>query len=296
MPQRFSAAATRRASARSAVTSAAVRAGVSSASRIAKAITSASSPTVAQSIRARPLQAAGSIPGPRRQAAVVSAGRSASLSSRALGAAAQPPVTGPGLDSIAVDADPLQQPLHAPLRMGGADGIPALIVQQPVQPGQHDHTLRQSRHHGDDFGQGGIGGDEAGGDHRVGRRIGSPGGGARSHRLHSAAGRIDRTLRLQNGRPVLGDDAQELDRLLPMAGEGLGRQFRQFGEIDPLGLGFVDQVGQRLGQAQRLVRRDRELVTPRHYQPGQDQVPLQGIDGRRDVARGQHILVAVQIG
>ena len=173
---------TRRAKARSGVTSAAVLFGVSSASRSATAIARASSSAFAASTTDRFSSAASACAGKSEpasccQRSVAAAGRSASDTKRS-----RPCVGGfaEDRDLVARDADAAQQRLHGKLRMsdrGGdelavlgvaspADQLPRLRIEIGIEAGQHDRTLGKPSDGRDQLGSRRHRAGRAGGDHR----------------------------------------------------------------------------------------------------------------------------------
>lgn len=169
--QRASSATTRCASARSGVTRAASRAGSSAASRRTTATASASSRSLAASITVRSTSASGNCgaagcPQIRRGGGPHGVGDD--------GLAAMAGRRRHHLDRLAVDADVIDEPLQAILRMGvggafprSADGAPGGLVEIGVEAGQDEGTPRVAGDHRQKIARGGNGARRTRGDQRA---------------------------------------------------------------------------------------------------------------------------------
>ena len=233
IPHRSSAAVTRRASARSGVTSAAVFSS-STASRSATAMASASSSAVAASIMVMVRQRrvgmrleAGSgraLPPQIRRRRRPQYFRHQPLAARRLDEA---------FDSVAGDADAgkqgLQRVLGVSRRRRNAlalipgDQSPGVIVQIGVETGQHDGAVRQARDSRDQFrgGRNRAGGTR--GDHGAVGLARKPRGFGLDQRV-AAPRRFDETALVQDRRPVASREVQELQRELPVLIEEVGHE------------------------------------------------------------------------
>ena len=197
---------------------------------------------------------------------------------------------GPCTHRLAGHAEALQQDRQAVLRMGrfGANRFPDRRVGREIEAGQHDLPPRQAGH---GFDQGGAGGDAsggAGGDHRICRGRRPPGLGLAFEKPPPAFGGTDGPLGGLDLGPVVGQDSQEIQRLLPVLGIALGRQVGQGIEIQALGLDLVQEPGQLGGQAGGLVLAGGVVGTLLRAGPGQDEprqqkLPAQRRDRRRQV-------------
>ncbi|WP_430436080.1 hypothetical protein [Oceanibaculum nanhaiense] len=198
---------------------------------------------------------------------------------------------GPVGDLPAGDAEMAQQPGQAKLRMAfvGLDLLPGGIVAQAVEAGQHHHALRQA---GDHFQQ--VAGRRdtaggAGGDHREAGRAGAPERTLRVQQPVAPLRRVQRAIFFQQLGPGLGDDAQEIQRDLPVLRIFRRHQPGQLVEGQPLGLHLVEQPRQFGCQPYRLVRAARPILQPLAQlqdQAGEQQLPLKRRDCRRDVGCG----------
>ena len=209
---------------------------------------------------------------------------------------------------VAVGADAVQQVFQRVLGMGVGQGRPAVGVHVAVQAGQHDAAGGQP---GDHLQQGGGGGDRpgaAGRDHRPGRRVGRPGPGQPGDQAVAPVGRVEAAFGGQQCWPVAGDDGQQVERDLPVGGQRIRGQVGQAVEAQALDLDLVQQVGQLVGQAHGLARRQPPAVGPAAAPPGHDLTGQQQAaallgDGRRQRVvgyrgvgqAGQHHLLFVHV-
>ena len=182
----------------------------------------------------------------------------------------------------AIPAHGLYQPLQPGLGMAVLQGIPAFVVHIPVQAGQDDGTRRQPGNHGQQIGGGRDRAGGPGGDHRRCRRPRPPQLGLQGQHPVAPVGRIDDPAFGQDPRPGVADDGQEVDRLLPMPGQGFRHKIGQPVEAQAFGMDLVDQAGQLVGQAQGLGRPQRRFA-PGQDQPGQQHAPPAARNRRRQV-------------
>ena len=229
-PQRPSSAATRRAIVRSGVTSAARAPGVSTASRSASAIAVASSCSLRAMSSVTPSMAApASATAVSAQRSVVSAGRRASATSLRRAARASRGAASGSTSSRRMPIWPmscLSPNCGWPKALGGALSASPIASQVSAsmswsRPGSTTAPCAVAR---DRLEQGGGRGDRAG---RPGRhhRPGKPRRRGADQRV-AAHRRIDKTDLGEMGRPLLGDDLQEVERDLIVAGVVLRNDFR----------------------------------------------------------------------
>ena len=144
---------------------------------------------------------------------------------------------------------------HAMVRVGrvGLDRGPGRLVDIGRQArkyhragGQRQHRRHQANGRWDRPGR-------TGDNHRVGGRLPAPGFSLAGQHPVAPHRRIDTAGGGQNHRPVGGENFQEAQCHLPMIGQFIGHQGFKTGEIQAFGMDLIDQVGERLGQAQGLV-------------------------------------------
>ncbi len=230
-----SSAATRRASSRSGVTSAAVAPGVSSFSRRIKAMTSASSCGPAQSSRRSPAQTSGP-KGSKRTPAVAGGGRPQRLErhhaprSRSAG---HDPGRGPIFDFGGIAVETGEKPCHQMLGVRGIVGDlgPGRGIAIAREARQHDRAVGQRRHRRDEIGDRRQAGGDAGSDHRLGRLVLAPGIGLGREHAVAPRRRIEAADLGQRRRPMLGDDGEKFEHVLPVLGMFGRHQRREAGEI-----------------------------------------------------------------
>ena len=172
-------------------------------------------------------------------------------------AGAIPLVARPRLHVAARDADVGEQPLERVLRMGGADGLPGLVVGLPVETGEDDHALWQARDDSQQIAGRGHAPGRARSDHGICRRFRLPAlrelfqqGVAAGSPVHLAPLRQDRG-------PAVGDEREEAQHLLPVGRVLLRRQRGQTLRVDPGNLHLVEKAGQRSRQPRGLVHAPR---------------------------------------
>jgi hypothetical protein len=204
----------------------------------------------------------------------------------------------PPFDFAAPDAHPLQQELQMVLRMRLHRGtaaagdwiglmrpqrLPFALRHLRVEARQHHHSPRQPRHRAEQSRHGRRRrGDARGGDETWGRLHG-PAFCHRREQPVAALGQVDAAAVLEQGRPVVEDHRQPVQRLLPVQ-----RKVRQVrGELaQPARLHLLDQqliegAGEIGREAERLGRVD----PARHVlldQPGEQHQPLDRLDRRRN--------------
>ena len=113
-----------------------------------------------------------------------------------------------------------------------------------VEAGQHHRALRQPGDHRQQVGGGGDGAGGAGGDDGIGGRVFCPRPSLSIEQPVAALGGVQRFFVGQNAGPFLGQDFQELERLLPVFGEGVGNQPVEPVECQPLGVDLIQKPGQ----------------------------------------------------
>ncbi len=263
MPHVSRRTATRRASSRSGETSAAVRPGVSAASRRMSATVSASSCADGASMRLTPASARAHglrigrgdvlLPAARhaRRAHGLGDEPIARLAGRAEVGAAQLLHVG------ALDAEGGEQLGEAELRMLGmlGDRRPAFGVEMQIEARQHDGALRQPRHGGHQLHRRRHRAGDAGDDHRAGRRRVAEALGFGEDGLVAPRGRRQQLLLGEIRRPEGGDDLEEFERALPVLGVFVRHQRGEAVERHVLGLDHVHQAGELGGEMRRLRRR-----------------------------------------
>ena len=261
MFQRISAAATRRASARSGVTSAAVLFSCT-ASRSATAIASASSSALAASMTVMPANAASRAAASRCCRPVLGRlGRAQRLRGELFARAARAERN----NLVARNSDPAQQPVHRKLRMPErgslhhapavldlADQLPGALIEIGIEPRQHHGAVRQLRDGGEQargrrHRAGGAGGDHRRGIHRKADALGLD-------QQIAARGRLDLAFGFEQLRPVLGGDFQEAEGELPVAVEIVGHQAIQPFPRDLPRRHVVDQAREIVGERERRSR------------------------------------------
>ena len=169
------------------------------------------------------------------------------------GAGARPLFGRPRLNGLARNADMREQTHQRVLRMGGADGLPRLVVRLRVEAGEDDGALRQAC----DGGQQVAGGRDAPGraraDHRIVRWLRLPPFDEARQQGVTASGRIHLAPLRQDGRPTVGDEREEAQHLLPMGRVFLRRERGQSLRVDPGDLNLVQQTGKRLSKPRGLI-------------------------------------------
>ena len=147
----------------------------------------------------------------------------------------------------------VEQPFQRVLRMSGADGFPRLIVGFCVEAGKDDGALRQARDGGQQLARGGDASGRARGDHRMCRRFRLPAFRKPLQQRIAACGGVHQALLRQNLRPVVGDEGEEAQHLLPVRRVFLRREMGQSFRVAPGDLDFVEQTGKRAGEPRGLI-------------------------------------------
>ena len=193
-------------------------------------------------------------------------------------------------DLVALHANGLDQLLQAVLRMARrragrrretADRHPAIRVELRFDA-RHDHgAIRQMGNDREKLRDGGNRAGRARGDDQAARRRGFEAGGGGAQQMIAADGGIGEAALPQEGRPLLADDAQEIEGDLPVSGEIVGNQRLQLFPGDARRLYVVDQPGEIAGEMERIGGRgrhqhavvfgEREQFAPHRPAPGERQ-------------------------
>ncbi len=208
-------------------------------------------------------------------------------------------------DIAALDAEALQQRVHGELRMVGgrrrselaggvadaADQLPGGVVQICIEPRQHHGALRQRCDGVQEF---------RGHRHRAGRARRDHGpvmmrGQARGFGLDQLVAprrRFDPAALVEDSRPDIAGDGQELQRQLPVFVERIRHQAVERAPVDLARHHVIHQPRQIVGQRQRRIRSaghqrrlrrigGPDLPCPRRDQLRQQQPALQAFHCRR---------------
>ena len=173
-------------------------------------------------------------------------------------------------------AEPVEQLLQCPLRVAFFDRLPAPVVEMAVEARQHDEALRHGGDAGQQVGRCRHDAGRAGGDDAPGRGVLPPERDLRRVEPVAPVDGVEPPLLLQDCRPVVRDDGEEVQRLLPVRRELLRHQRVEAAEIEAVELHLVDQPGERAGKLQGAVGRD--LPVALHDEPRQQQAAAE----RRD--------------
>ena len=158
--------------------------------------------------------------------------------------------------------------------MAGADGIPVRRQRLAVEAGEDDAALRQAGNHAQQLGHLGDAAGHTGGDHGRARRVLLPALDPGREQAVAALDRVDAALLRHDVRPDLGQDAQELQGLLPMLGK-LGRdQAVESLQGHVLGRDLVEEAHQLAGEADRLLVLDLAVL-------GEDELGEQEVAAQR---------------
>ena len=193
----------------------------------------------------------------------------------------------PALDGGAVDADALEQALQAVLRVVGADVAPVVLLPVAVEAGQDDAALRQAGDDAQELGHLRDAAGDAGGDDGVLRRLAAPAGGPGGEQAVAALDRVDEALLGHDLGPDLGEELQELERLLPVLGQLALDQPVQARERDVLGRHLVEEAHQLAGEPHGLLVRDPAVLG--QHEAGEQEVAPQRRQGRRQVQLGRRV-------
>lgn len=193
-------------------------------------------------------------------------------------------------DGMAFELQGSQQFAQAELRMAGFELGPALAVHLAVEAGQHDGALRQAGNDRQEFaGRGLRAGRPRGDDLRRGRLFAPP-LGLQSDRARAAVEGVDLPTVGQNGRPMLADDGQEAQRVLPVVGKVAVDQSFEFLERHAVDGQLVEQAGEFAGELERLGRRLGNglvlFLAESQDQLGEQCFALGGLDSGRQGERG----------
>ena len=168
------------------------------------------------------------------------------------------------------DADPLDQPGHAELRVGRLKGGTQAVVGFHIQAGKDDAPLGQI---GDGVQQLRRRRDAArrtrGDDRGVGRIV-PPGSRLRGQQAISAIGGVDTALGGQHLGPLRAQDIQKLQRDLPMSRELRRNQIGQRTKAKPFGMNLIEKSAQFRRQMNRLFGRPTASATRQDHAGEQD--------------------------
>ena len=209
------------------------------------------------------------------------------------------------LDIVARNADAADQLRQAVLRMAKSCRTCARrgyrsegrIVKLAVEPGQHDGAIGQTGDYAKQFGGRGNGAGRTGGDHRPGRWVALQPRRLPADQRAAVRRRIGAVAFFKQLRPVVGDDAEEIERHLPPAGKVAGDQRRELRPIRALGLDLVHQPGEVARQPDGIGGRGRhheflvesrpdmlrQALLPGAHQRRQQQQPFLRGDRRREI-------------
>ena len=197
---------------------------------------------------------------------------------------------GPVRHGSPLDAEAGEQFVQSELRMGGIEPTPALLVDLPIESGQHDDALRQPGDDAQQFARGRLRSGRARGDHRRAGRRRLPARGPGPDGAAAPFNGIDLAALGQHGRPRGADDFQEGEGASPMLGEIAGDEIGEAAEVDALDRQLVEQAAQFARELERLRRRlgDRMalVVAEGRHELGQQGLARRGVDGRRQGERG----------
>jgi hypothetical protein len=281
------------------VTKAAVRPGVSIAWRSASAIVCASSAGLESSIArmpdSRPLPGLEPLPQMGEFGGLHRMGEREATHRAGIAAAAPAPAP----DLVPPNPEPIEQQLEMILRMrldrpsafallGGpvaAERVPLVLRRGDVDAGKYDHAVGQPAHHRHQPRNRGRAGGDTRGDHETRRRRRLPALGDPVEQQVAPLRHVDRAARDQFGGPAFQDRLEQVERMLPV--------LRQFGRRHDVGqpsrIEFLDQQlvegrGEVARQPDRLAGVDRLADRRAHLadQPGEDHLPVERIDDRRD--------------
>ena len=164
----------------------------------------------------------------------------------------------------------VQKPNHSRLRMHIVENPDRILVQRRVQSGQNNPAVRQIRDHRQKVGGRRHRTRRTRGNNRLIGRTLPPPIGLGFKQPVAALGRIDGVFPGENFGPLIGDDLQEFQRLLPMRRELFRHQIGKTVIRKPFGLNLIDQPRQLPGQTRGLVRRDLSPFEPLD-EAGEDQ-------------------------
>lgn len=136
----------------------------------------------------------------------------------------------------------------------GLDQLPSFRVRLHVETRKNDRAPRQHRDYLQKRGGGRNAAGRSGGDHRRRRRGLRPGLRLCGKQPAASVRRVDAALFSKDRRPLLGDDLQELECDLPVAGELLGDDAGEISPVTALDKDLIDEPTQLRGEPCRLVR------------------------------------------
>ncbi len=208
------------------------------------------------------------------------------------------------VDVAALDAEALQQCMHRILRMvrrrmlgelaeriaHTADAAPGVLVEVGVEARQHHGAMRQRCDRMQEFCGGRHRAGGAGGDHRTMGMCGQPPGFRRDEEIAPRRG-LDPVDLGEMAGPGNARDAQEFERVLPVAVEHIRHQAVERAPVDAARHHVVDQAcevaGQRecRGGAADHQRGQHRALGPGSHEPRQRQPPFQLAEPWRNVER-----------
>ena len=188
---------------------------------------------------------------------------------------------GPVANLRAIRAKRLQQLFQAELRVGFAERLPRFRVDGAIKASQDDFAAGQLGH-GRNEGSGGRNRTRRSGhDHGAARRGPFPHCGLVPQQPGAPGNGIHASSLGQDTGPVIAEDLEKLERLLPMFGQVLVHQGFEVGQLHVLVLQRVQQGTELAGEARRLRERTaRALAAHPGDQLGQEQLAAHGSDGR----------------
>ena len=161
-----------------------------------------------------------------------------------------------------------------------SSSLPDVVGHGVVEAGEDDGAAREG---GDDAHEGGDGGDagrRAGDEDAAGGWGGGPGFGLAFEEAEGAVGAVGQVVVGEPDGPVLGDEGEEADGLLPVLGVAGFGGFGEFvGERDAGAVGLVEEVGEFAGEAPGAVGVDGGAVAAaqREDEAGEDGETLDGV-------------------
>jgi hypothetical protein len=210
--------------------------------------------------------------------------------------ASRPPPQRHLLDLAAADAHPVEEQLEVELRMGldraaakagrlvglvRPERLPFVLGHIEVEAGKDHRPLVEAGDDPQQPGDGGRGAGDSGGGDEARRRRAPPALRDRGEQAVAAIGEVDPAALGEQLRPLVEDDAQPIERFLPVEREigQLGGETAQSRRVDLLDQQLVEGAGEILGEAQSFGRLDpAEMALD---QPGEQEQPLERLDRGR---------------
>ncbi len=197
----------------------------------------------------------------------------------------------PGAEIGRLDLEPAQQPRREVLRMCriGGNLAPALGVDRAIDVGQHHGAVRQAGDDGEEIGDCGHAAGDPGGDDRVARRLAAPRLGLRRQHAVAPLRRIEAADLREQLWPMLGEDGEEGEALLPMLGVVRGHQGREPRQVAAFALHLVEEARQLARERRRLACGQRPAAaraSPAEHETGEQELAPQLRHRWRDVEAG----------